>query len=230
VAGPVAAIDSEEPVALPEPVNGQALAPAASGVNQASLSSEILVSAPADPVFETARTSPEARRGLGTKRALYARIAHTRQLLRVWEQAGKYLGQAKRRLTRPDEETLLVNQLADLRELLEDFPAFLGQPGQPGQHVAAIARQQLILQTFKILDGHQRDALARDWRAGRTLLTSHRHFLRQELQAMRKRSGWGRAIRAIRALINDHPGYVILALGLIALLVALFHYLTGSSS
>jgi hypothetical protein len=219
--------EPEEPVALPEPANGQAPAPVANG---ATPSSAILVSAPADPVFETARTSPAAKRGLGTKRALYTRIAHTRQLLRAWEQAGKYLGQPKRRLTRPAEETFLVNQLDAIRDLLEDFPAFLGQPGQPGQHVAAISRQQLVLQTFKMLDGHQREALARDWRAGRTLLTSHRQFLRQELRALRKRTVWGRTTRAVRALINDHPGYVILALGLLALIVALFHYLTGSTS
>jgi hypothetical protein len=224
---PAAENEPDEPVALPEPANGQALAPL---VNGATSSSAILVSAPADPVFETARTSPAAKRGLGTKRALYTRIAHTRQLLRAWEQAGKYLGQPKRRLTRPAEETFLVNQLEAIGDLLEDFPAFLGQPGQPGQHVAAISRQQLVLQTFKMLDGHQREALARDWRAGRTLLISHRQFLRQELRALRKRTVWGRTARAVRALINDHPGYVILALGLLALLVALFHYMTGSTS
>jgi hypothetical protein len=186
-----------------------------------------LVSAPADPVFETARTSPEAKRGLGTKRAIYTRIAHTRQLLEAWEQAGKYVSRAQRQLNRPGEETDLLKQLTAIGELLEDFPPILGRPGQPGQHVAAIARQQLVLDTFKMLDTKQRDALAKDWLAGRTLLSSHRRFLRQELRALRKRTGWGRGVRAVRALINDHPGYVILALGLLALVIALFHYLTG---
>ncbi|HKB42673.1 MAG TPA: hypothetical protein VKD72_39960, partial [Gemmataceae bacterium] len=56
---------------------------------------------PPDPFVEAARSSEPARRGLGTKRALYYRIARTRALLRVWDQAGKYLNQPTRRLTRP---------------------------------------------------------------------------------------------------------------------------------
>jgi hypothetical protein len=189
--------------------------------------SRILESAPVDPVFETARSSPEARRGLGTKRALYNRIAHTRQLLWAWEQAGKYLSRAKKRLTRPGEETNLVNQLAAIRELLEDFPALLGQAGQPGQHVLAIARQQLIAQTFKMLDLNQREALAKDWLAGRTLLSFHRQFLRQELRSLRKRTWCGLTVRAVRGTLNDHPGYVIIAVGCLALIIALFHWATG---
>jgi hypothetical protein len=188
----------------------------------------ILVSAPADPVFETARTSPEARRGLGTKRALYHRLVHTRQLCRAWEQAGRFLGQPKRRPVRPSEETDLVNQLTAIRDLLDDFPAFVGEAGQPGQHVAAVARQQQVLTTFKMLDRNQREALAKDWLAGRTLLASHRQFLRQELKALRKRTWWGRTVRAVRAALNDHPGYVIMGVGVVALAIALFHWLTGS--
>jgi hypothetical protein len=158
---------------------------------------------------------------------LYNRIAHTRQLLWAWEQAGKYLGRPKKRLLRPQEETDLVNQLTAIRDLLEDFPPLLGQAGQPGQHVLAIARQQLVAQTFKMLDLNQREALSKDWIAGRTLLSFHRQFLRQELRALRKRTWWGLTVRAVRATLNDHPGYVILAIGCLALLIALFHWKAG---
>jgi hypothetical protein len=195
--------------------------------SQSTAISRILRSAPADPVFETARTSSEAIRGLGTKRALYHRLAHTRQLARAWEQAGKFLAQARRRL-RVSEESELDKQFADIRELLVDFPAFVGQPGQPGQHVAALVRQQAALPTFKMLDIHQREALAKDWIAGKTLLAFHRQFIRQELQAHRRRTCWGRTVRAVRAALNDHPGYVILAVGVVALVIALFHWWTGS--
>jgi hypothetical protein len=187
----------------------------------------ILESAPADPVFETARSSPAAKRGLGTKRALYHRIANTRQLLWAWDQAGRFLKQPKRRVTRPAEENVLVRHLTDIRELLEDFPALVGRPGQPGQHVSAIARQQFIAQTFKLLDINQREALSKDWMAGRTLLAFHRQFLRQELRSLRKRTWCGRGIRAVRASLNDHPGYVLLVLGGLALLVALYHWVSG---
>src|SRR5262249_24879530 len=52
---------------------------------------------PADRIFEMARPSPEARRGLGTRRALYRRILTTRRLLRAWNRAGKYLARPKRK-------------------------------------------------------------------------------------------------------------------------------------
>jgi hypothetical protein len=209
-------------VAAPEPPR-----PPANGQAGTTQRAPILVSAPADPVFETARTSPEAKRGLGTKRALYNRLAHTRQLCRAWDAAGKFLGQPKRRPVRPSEDVELVNQLTAIRDLLADFPAFVGEAGQPGQHVAAIAYQQMMLQTFKMLDLNQREALAKDWLAGRTLLASHRSFLRQELQALRQRTWWGRMVRAVRAALNDHPGYVIVGIGVAALLVALVHWITG---
>src|SRR5947208_2201384 len=41
-----------------------------------------------DPVIAAAQQSSRARRGLGTKRALYARVVATRKLLRVWERLG----------------------------------------------------------------------------------------------------------------------------------------------
>src|SRR5262245_15642529 len=63
-----------------------------------SSSGTIKVGRPADPVFDAAHSSPEARRGLGTRRALYQRTVTTRKLLRLWERAGRYIGKAGRKL------------------------------------------------------------------------------------------------------------------------------------
>jgi hypothetical protein len=183
----------------------------------------ILVSIPVDTAFETARSAPEALRGLGTKRALYHRIAQTRKLLGAWDRVGKYLKNARRKTKSPAEEKELVKQLMEIRQLLEAFPPLLGQAGQPGYLVVAIARQQLIAQTFKMLEGNQREALARDWLEGYKLLSSHRDFVRQELRALRKRSWWSRGVRAVRAAINDYPIVVLAALGVLALLVVFLH-------
>src|SRR5262249_36340536 len=62
------------------------------------------VAAPADTAVREEAAAPThapARRGLGTKRALYYRISRTRQLLWAWGQAGKYLNSPSRLLTRP---------------------------------------------------------------------------------------------------------------------------------
>ncbi|HMC65665.1 MAG TPA: hypothetical protein VKI65_12065, partial [Gemmataceae bacterium] len=129
---------------------------------------------PVDPVVEAARSSAPARRGLLTKRALYTRIARTRRLLRAWEEAGKYLRNPERRLARRAEATDLVHQLSTVRQLLRNFPPLLGEAGQPGYSVIALARQQLIGQTFQGLLPSQREVLARDWKDGHTLLKAHR--------------------------------------------------------
>jgi hypothetical protein len=188
----------------------------------------ILYSAPADPVFETARSSRAARRGLGTRRALYYRLAQTRRLQRAWDRAGCFCNQPTRQLARAAEELDLVQQLTVIRELSGDFPAFFGRPGTPGQHIVCIARQSAVAQTFRMLDLHQRAALAQDWMAGRTLLAQHRQFIRQEIRAYRTRSWLHRKVRAVRAALNDHPRLVILGVGCVAVAIALFHWLTGS--
>jgi hypothetical protein len=157
-----------------------------------------------------------ARRGLGTKRVLYYRVSRTRQLLWAWEQAGRYLNHPSRLLTRPTEATELIRLLQSVRRLLRTFPPLLGEAGQPGDLVLALARQQLVVPTFQTLLPSQREALARDWQAGRTLLVSHREFLRQELRGLRGRGRLGRAFRSLRLTLRDHPGIWLFLLGLLA--------------
>ncbi len=216
VTGPAPGVPTPPPVR----VNGTRPTPPPATLRKAA-PTPILESVPVDPIFETARSSPAARRGLGTKRALYRRIVQTRHLLRAWDLAGRYLGRPKRALTRPSEEKDLVEQLAAIDELLADFPPILGQPGQPGHHVVALARREAVVQAFGMYDPPQREVLAKDWMAGRTLLASHRQFLRQELRSLRKKTWWGRTIRMVRASLNEHPGYVLLGVGVVALLIAL---------
>ena len=70
----------------------------------------------------------------------------------------------------------------------------------------------------------QREALARDWWAGRTLLTEHREYLRQELRGLRKKSFTGRFFRAVWWAITDQPGRLLLLIALLAINVALWRF------
>jgi hypothetical protein len=175
---------------------------------------------PVDPAAEAAQASAVARRGLGTKRALYYRIGRTRQLLWAWKQAGKYLSDPARFITRPTEATELIHELTAVRTLLRAFPPLLGQAGQPGYLVLALARQQMIVPTFQTLLPSQREALARDWQAGFALLTAHRQFLREELRVHRLKGRGRRAVRAVRDSILNHPGVLLLVTALLALNLA----------
>jgi hypothetical protein len=171
---------------------------------------------PTDPVVEAAQ-SPLARRGLGTKRALYYRISRTRQLIRAWVQVGKYVGDAAAQLRKRSDAVELVRQLTHIRQLLQDFPPLLGQAGQPGYLVIALSRQPMILQTFLGLLPTQREALVRDWQAGLALLAAHRLFLREELWGLRRKGYLGRVARAVQALFGEHPGLWLLLVALATL-------------
>ncbi len=73
-----------------------------------------------------------------------------------------------------------------------------------------------MLQT---LDAPQRTALARDWLAGLVVLKAHRQFLRKELKAWRRQGRIGKAMRAVRATLNDHPILVCVGVAFVALLL-----------
>ncbi len=177
-----------------------------------------------DLIAAAARYSRWARRGLGTTRALYHRIAHTRELLWHWEQLGKYLGKPTKRLTRLSEATELSRHLGAVLELLSGFPPLLGNAGQPGYLVIVLARQPQIVPTFRTLLLQQREILAQHWRDGRELLVQHRRFLREELRTMRAKSPVGRWMRASYAAIADQPEALLLLLALLALNLALWSH------
>jgi hypothetical protein len=185
--------------------------------------SQAVIEEPLDRVIQSARSSAPARRGIGTRRALFRRIVHTRQILRAWERTGKYLLDPNRKLAKSSEANELTRQLLKIREALSGFPPILGEAGQPGYLVVALARQQLIIPTFRGLLPSQREALARDWQSGYVLLVSHRDFLRQELRSLRQVSFLGRVARALRALVTDQPATVVLLVALVVLNVAVWY-------
>jgi hypothetical protein len=139
----------------------------------------------------------------------------TRRLLRAWERVGKYAGKARRKLTRPAEETELMRLLSRLDELLHQFPAVLGQPGQPGYRLLVLARDDSPVAVFKGLDPAGREALARDWVAGQGVLSDHCDFLRHQIKALR-RQGWGaRLAGSLATVLNEHPVWLGAALLLV---------------
>jgi hypothetical protein len=174
-----------------------------------------------DPATEAAEQSPAARRGLGTRRGLYARTTRTRKLLGVWARLGKHLGDPSRRPGRADRADL-TSLLEELSGLLSRFPALMGEAGQPGYHVVLLTQQERAAARVQGMDAGQRESLARDWESGRRLLTAYRDFLRAEYRAMRRRGWRERFWRAAYDAVTDVPVAVLLALALLALGVALW--------
>jgi hypothetical protein len=118
----------------------------------------------------------------------------------------------------------LSRHLAAILEMLPGFPPLLGNAGQPGYLVIVLARQPLIIPTFRSLLLAQREKLAEDWRAGHELLVEHRRFLRDELRKLRHKGVVGRWFRAAAAAVTDQPEALLLLLALIALNLALWSH------
>ena len=180
---------------------------------------------PVDPVIAAAQDSRSARRGLGTKRALYRRVVATRKLLGLWERMGVYIEPPKRRLSRSMDGPELTRLLEDVIARLHGFPHLLGRAGQPGYLVLSLAEQENVVRSFQALDLGQRDALSRDWLAGRKLLTAHRDFLRREIIAMGKRTWRQRLMRAASAFVADQPAALFVLLLVLAVSIALGRHL-----
>jgi hypothetical protein len=209
-----AAIPAAPPPGAEPPINGTA-----SAGQLPALPAKVPTGRPVDPVYETAKSSPVLRQGLATRHGLYERAVWLRQLLTAWERAGKHLSKPKKRLTRNADEADLARQLEIIEELLQEQPSLLGQPGQPGYRVLALAHHEPIADGFKALDEQQRDLLARDWIAGRMMLRAHRKFICQQVKRLRLCTTWQRLRRATDATLTDHRGWVLLLLVVVALLV-----------
>jgi hypothetical protein len=180
-----------------------------------------------DSLVAAAQQSAKARRGLGTKRALYSRVVATRKLLRAWAQLGTLMEAPKRRLSRSADGPELDRLLGETRTHLRRFPRLMGAAGQPGYLVLALAQQDDASRSFQSLDASQRDALSRDWAAGRKLLEAHREFLRQEIVVLRKLTTRERLLRAAYAVVTDQPATFFLFLLLVALNVAVWRAYSG---
>jgi hypothetical protein len=174
---------------------------------------------PVDPLVEAAQ-SRKARRGLSSRRALYRRIARTRQLMRTWDQVGRFLSSSKRRLGRATDVRTMRKQVDEFHRLLAGFPRLLGEAGQPGYMVLALAA--LGDGEIQGLSAQQREALGRDWKAAQKLLTAHRDFLRKEVRLHRRCNFRERLARQCRAALADQPGVVLLLLALVALNIAIW--------
>ncbi|MGL4553429.1 MAG: hypothetical protein ACRC33_19860 [Gemmataceae bacterium] len=181
---------------------------------------EVMPPVPVDVVEQAARASPQARHGLATRRALFQRIARTRQVMRSWFALGRFLEDETRQLTRPQAKEMF-KLIERIEEELHDFP-LMGEAGQPGYLIVTLTRLDKS-KTLVNLAPSQREALSRDWKAGLKFLRAHRDYLRDEVRTHRRRGWWEGTVRSFRAVINEQPlAALVLLLALAALGVAVW--------
>jgi hypothetical protein len=215
---PAASAETLPPLAIP--VGQPPAAPAIPAAAPAK-SGPVPVAKPApvaDPQLEALRNSPQVREGIETRRGLYQRVLWLRGLDRAWVRAGRYLARPHRRLNRPVEESDLARALLLIEDALQDGHAPLGEPGQPGYRVVALAGQEPVIERFKALDEHHREALARDWNAGREALRAYRRLLHEQVRDWRRLGTGKRLRRVIDGLLTRHRYAVLVALSVATVL------------
>ena len=110
---------------------------------------------------------------------------------------------------------------------MRQFPPLIGAAGQPGYWVATVVRQDDLVRSFQALDPGQREALSRDWSAGRKLIAAHRDFLRQEVRTLRQCTWKQRLARAAYAAVTDQPATFFVILLVVVNLDGLVHLRPG---
>jgi hypothetical protein len=183
---------------------------------------ELTPSEPLDPLADVAASarSPRARRGLTTRRRLFARRTQTHQLLRLWRRVGQLLAGAEEQFNKRDASELL-KLVGKISEALDGFPPLFGEAGQPGYMLLTLTQLDSPQDIVK-LDHNQLHSLQRDWKAGLTFLRAHRDYLRQELRLFRRHSRQEQMTRAISTYLGGRLGaFALVVLGLLALGIAL---------
>lgn len=154
------------------------------------------------------------------RRELYAELVRIRRVLRIWDRLRLYLDDPAKAFLRRTETVAFMNCLAELRPLLPTVADLVGSSTQPGKLVAALAKQQLVVEMFRSLLPSQRESLSKDCRSAHFVLREHYQKLRAEV---RRQTAKGFTRRIWLPLVREvifRPEWVMLAVGLLALTIA----------
>jgi hypothetical protein len=164
--------------------------------------------------IEAIYLSKAAMRDIGSRRDLYERVLWTRRLSRCWVRIGKFMQKPKRKLTKPAEEAELARLLTEIDEV-----EILGQPGHAGYRLMALAAQEQVAARFKAMDELDREALSRDWEAGKVVLAEYKEFLKRKVVGHRRLSPLQRVGALADTFVGANWLWVIFGFGVVALLL-----------
>jgi len=162
----------------------------------------------------------EARR---VRRQIYAQIVRVRRVLRVWEQLRVFLEDPNETFTRRTSTVEFMACLGELRPLLPTVVDLVGGQNDSGNLVAALARQPLVVDTFKQFLPSQRGALAQDCRAAHDELEGRYRRLREEIRTLTRKPFKRRVWRPMCRAMKARPEWFLLFMALLSLAIALIH-------
>ena len=165
------------------------------------------------------RVDPEERR------PFYSELARIRRVLRIWKQLRQYLADPEKAFNRRTDTVGFMTCLSDLRALLPTVSDLVGGPDQPGNLIATLAKQSLVVEMFRSLLPSQREALAHDCRTGHFRLSERYEEIRAELFRQTAKPLLRRVWYPLLRELGRSPEWIVLGLGCAALLIALIRSL-----
>jgi len=161
------------------------------------------------------------------RRQRYTELARLRNVIRVWEEVRVHLTDPERSFNRRTDAIAFMAVLGELRPLLPLVDGLVGGPNDPGGVVAALARQPLVVDTFRFLLPSQRDALAQDCRAAHFALEERYRTIRADLRQMLQK-GWARRVwTPMIRQVSRNPEWGLLIVGIFALVIAFLRSIHG---
>jgi hypothetical protein len=166
------------------------------------------------------RLSPRERLPQASLRERFAALARLRRLDRGWRDLGRFLSEPDRGLSRRSDAVALGVALTHLRALLLHAPDGMASPDRPGHLIAALIRSPLSPRTLRELLPSQKEALARDWRAGADLLARAQRRERREVRKLRPPPTFARQVRWGWYFVVQYPDLAWLSMAAAGLGIA----------
>lgn len=213
-------IAEEEPVEIPPIAEPPPLPKKRTVVVEPIPDAIVLPTLPPLPKRRYPRTEVADRPKKSRLRQLYADAVRLRRVLTICDQAHPYFTNHEHTFSKPDDAVGLIACLGELQPLLSTVDDLIGKPNQPGHLLATMARQRLMIDTFRNLLPGQRERLAKDFRSAHYRLEDEYQAIRREIRARSRRSLWREYGVPVQRFYGKYPEIVMLPVGLFALLVA----------
>ncbi|WP_020471187.1 hypothetical protein [Zavarzinella formosa] len=173
------------------------------------------------PTQRRGNRHPKSNRPPSRRRERYADAVRIRRVLKICDRAHPYFTNHEHTFTKPEDAVGLIACLADLKPLLRTVDDLIGGVNEPGHLLATIARQRLMIDTFRNLLPSQRERLAKDFRAAHYRLANYYRELREDIQSRNAKGPWREFCVPLVRYYAKFPELGLIPIGVLALVVAI---------
>lgn len=179
---------------------------------------------PDSPKATKQHWKPKYNRPRSSRRDRYADAARIRKVLRIFEKAHPYFTNHEKGYSRYEDTVGLIACLAELKPLLPTVSDLIGGPRDPGNLLATVTRQRLMINTFENFLPSQRERLANDFRAAYYRLADYYEELREVIDEKKAKTPWREFGVPVVRFYSKYPELGLIPVGLSALMIAILRH------